>query len=69
VAGKASAELLVEDNTQKGIMHAQFIVVVNKAEFPEFVYEEIHAWPPQAWSQAFAFRRIFEKDIIRGLRD
>jgi hypothetical protein len=48
VAGRAAAELLVEDNTQKGIMHTQFVVMVNKAELPEFVYEEIHAWLPQA---------------------
>src|SRR5438046_8162427 len=46
VAGKAAAELLVEDNTQRGIMHTQFVVIFNKAELPEFVHEEIHAWLP-----------------------
>jgi len=36
VAGKATADLLVEDNTQKEIMYTQFFFLVNKAELPEF---------------------------------
>jgi hypothetical protein len=47
VAGKAAAGLLVKGNTQKGIMHTQFVVIINKAELPEFVYEEINTCLPQ----------------------
>jgi hypothetical protein len=45
VAGKAAADLLVEDNTQKGSMHTQSVIIVNAAELPEFVHEEIHVAP------------------------
>jgi len=58
--GKATADLLVEDNTQKGIVYTQYFSKVNKAELPEFVHGEFHVLP-QAYSPAFAFRRIFSK--------
>jgi hypothetical protein len=48
VVGKAAAGLLVEDNTQKGIMHTQFVVIINKADLPDLVFEEIHTCLPQA---------------------
>ena len=43
VSGETRSELLVENNTEKRIMHSQSVVVVNESELPEFVHEEIHA--------------------------
>ena len=40
--------LLVEDNTQEGIVDVDLAVVLNEAEFPEFVHEKINTRPRRA---------------------
>src|SRR5260370_38947105 len=37
--------LLVKDNTQEGIVDVDLAVVLDKAQFPEFVHEKIDAGP------------------------
>jgi hypothetical protein len=67
--GKATADLLVEDNTQKGIVYTQFFSIVNKAELPEFVHGEFHVLP-QAYSPGLRFPKdFFKKEFILGPRD
>jgi hypothetical protein len=37
--------LIVEDDIEEGTMHVQPAVIVNKAQFPEFIHEEADAGP------------------------
>ena len=40
-AGKHESGLLVEDNTQEGFVDLKSAVVMNEAQFPEFIHEKV----------------------------
>ena len=40
-----SVKLVVEDNTQEGIVDVDLAVVLDEAQFPEFVHEKIDPGP------------------------
>src|SRR6266849_3406589 len=42
---RAKVELVVEDNAQEGIVDVDLAVVLDEAQFPEFVHEKIDAGP------------------------
>jgi hypothetical protein len=41
---RESSSLLVQDNTQEGIVDVDLAVVFDEAQFPEFVHEKIDLW-------------------------
>jgi hypothetical protein len=41
--GEAGLSLLVQDNAKKRAIHLQPAVVLDEAQLPEFVHEEIHS--------------------------
>jgi hypothetical protein len=38
-------QLFVQDDTEEGIVHLNLAVVLDEAQFPEFVHEEIDSGP------------------------
>ena len=54
-----SWRLLVEDNTQEGFVDLKSAIVMNEAQFPEFVHEKIDASPRCADHLRQRFLRYF----------
>jgi len=62
----AKVGLLVKDNTEEGRVDVETaIVVLNEAEFPEFIHEKIHPRPRCANHFREHLLRYFGKHLLR----
>jgi hypothetical protein len=57
--------LLVQDNTQEGIVDVDLAVVLDEAQFPEFVHEKIDPGPRRANHLRQHLLRYFGKHLLR----
>src|SRR6266850_2825958 len=57
--------LLVQDHSQEGIVDLDLAVVLDEAEFPEFVHEEIDSRPRRANHLRQHPLRYFGKHLLR----
>ena len=57
--------LLVQDNTQEGIVDVNLAVVLDEAQFPEFVHEKIYPGPRRANHLRQHLLRYFGKHLLR----
>src|SRR6267143_2744977 len=58
-------KLVVEDYTQEGIVDVDLAVVLDEAQFPEFVHEKIDAGPRGANHLRQHLLRYFGKHLLR----
>jgi len=65
---KLASSLLVQDNTQQGIVDVDLAVVFDEAQFSEFVHEKIDPWACRADHLRQHFLRYFGKDLLRLAR-
>jgi hypothetical protein len=65
---KLAGSLLVQDNTQEGIVDVDLAVVFDEAQLPEFVHEKIDPWACRADHLRQHFLRYFGKDLLRLAR-
>jgi len=62
---QAKANLVVQDNAEKGIVNFDFAVVFDKTELPEFVHEKIHTGACRANHFRKRLLRDFGKNLLR----
>ena len=60
--------LLVHDNAQEGRIDTNLMVVLDEAQFPEFIHEEIDPGPRRANHLRQYFLRYFGKHVLRLVR-
>src|SRR5208337_777379 len=60
--------LVVQDNAQKGIVNVDLAVVLDEAQFPEFVHEKIDPGPRCANHLRQHLLRYLGKDLLRQAR-
>jgi len=65
---KLASSLLVQDNTQEGIVDVDLAVVLDEAQLPELVHEKIDPWACRADHLRQHFLRYFGKDLLRLAR-
>src|ERR1019366_5367327 len=66
--GSARVNLVVQDNTQQGLVDVDFAVVLDEAQLPEFVHEEIDPGPRRANHLRQHLLRYFGKHVLRMSR-
>ena len=68
IARSEIASLFVQDNTQEGIVDLNLAIVLDEAQFPEFVHEKIDPGPRYANHLRQHLSRYFGKRFVRMAR-
>src|SRR5579863_260120 len=64
----AKANLVVEDNTQEGLVDLDLAIILDEAQLPEFVHEKIDPGPRCANHLRQHLLRYFGKHVLRMAR-